>query len=203
LRHVTRRLHEEPFLCRSLFPATFLKSLEPTLESTLSTLSSTLCRRKPISSFRFSTCTTRTCTAYWKSPITTYWEESDTLFREILILRDFYVEFSRGHFSPFYVTFLCSFVYKSNSTRNNFYLFIFLMLQSDITVRHFRINLNGHQEKSNKHNFSLKMCTSNIADLLRNLSHLEGRCTFDLHAILHFMRFCYSGVANVRTVMIR
>jgi len=132
-------LHEGPFLCRSLFPATFLKPLEPTLEFTLSTLSSTLCRRKPISSFRYSTCTTRTCTAYWKSPITTYWEESDTLFREILILRDFYVEFSRGHFFPFYVTFLCSFVYKSNRTRNNFYSLIFLMLQSDYRILLFDI----------------------------------------------------------------
>lgn len=37
------------------------------------------------------------------------------------------------------------------------------------------------KRKNSKHDFPLGNVTSNVVDLLRDLSHLEGRCTFDLH----------------------
>lgn len=54
--------------------------------------------REPISSFRYST--TRTYTADWTSPITTYWEESSDIF-SVKLLDEFTLSFLEKILSQF------------------------------------------------------------------------------------------------------
>lgn len=80
------------------------------------------------------------------------------------------------------------------------------MLRSELFHIFDRINVTlkryvkqDIKQEGRKYHFPLVKCDFNIANLLRDLSHLKNRCTFALAAILHFMRFRYLGVATIGT----